>query len=268
MLIDTHTHLYVSEFDADRDETILRARQAGIGALLLPCIDEGSIGPMMKLCAQHPDLCYPMMGLHPTELPSDPESTLACMEQLLQDPSHPFVAVGEVGVDLYWDSSRREEQLHAFHTQALWACRYGLPLVVHSRNAHAEITQTLRPLQNQLHGGVFHCFGGTEHEALQLLEFPDFCLGIGGVVTFKKSTLPEVLSRAIPIERVVIETDSPYLAPTPHRGKRNESAYLPLVVQKLAEIYDLSVSEVEAITTRNALRVFKKVAEKFGQSKS
>lgn len=257
MFIDTHTHIYTEEFGADRDAVVARAVGAGAAALLLPNIDEASIAPMLRLCRQYPGQCFPMMGLHPTELPSSPAPLLDRMENALQQPSHPYVAVGEVGIDLYWDTARRDEQIAVFRRQAEWAVRYGLPLVVHSRAAHAELVQTLLPLREELSGGVFHCFGGTAEEACQLLEmFPRFVLGIGGVLTFRKSTLPEVLRSTVPVDRIVVETDAPYLAPVPHRGKRNEPSFVPYVLQQLAQVYDLPVDKVAAVTTATARRVF------------
>ena len=254
MFIDTHTHIYSEEFADDSAAVVRRSVEAGAERLLLPCVDEASIAPMLRLCAEHPGVCFPMMGLHPEELPADPWPLLDKMEGLLREGN--YVAVGEVGIDLYWDSSRREEQIAVFRHQTAWAVRYGLPLVVHSRNAHRELCETLAPFRDELHGGTFHCFGGTEEEARQLLDFPGFCLGIGGLVTFKKSTLPDVLRAAVPLERIVVETDAPYLTPVPYRGKRNEPAYIPFILQKLAEVYDVSLDEVQAVTTQNALRIF------------
>lgn len=256
--IDTHTHLYVEEFDFDRIDVMERAQLAGATRLLLPNIDEASLVPMLQMCQDYPQLCCPMIGLHPTELPENFTETLERMELMLQNEHHPFVAVGEVGIDLYWDSSRKDEQVEAFRRQIEWAVQYHLPLVVHTRSAHCEVVKTMQPFASILEGGVFHCFGGTLDEASELLSlFPNFCLGIGGVVTFKKSNLPMILKNVVPLDRVVLETDSPYLAPTPHRGKRNESAYIPFIIEKLSEIYEVSVSEVAAITTLNASRVFK-----------
>lgn len=257
MFIDTHTHIYTEEFDDDRDEVVACARKAGAVALLLPAIDEASLPRLLNTCKRWPCFCFPMLGLHPTELPEkDVESVLARFEHLLDAQDSPFVAIGEVGVDLYWDTSRRDEQIRAFHRQAEWAAAKGLPLSIHCRNAHREIVDTLKPLREGLHGGVFHCFGGTADEARELLGFNDFCLGIGGVVTFKKSTLPQVLHECVPLDRIVLETDAPYLAPTPFRGKRNEPAYIALVVQKLAEVYQTTPEEIENQTTANARRVF------------
>ena len=258
--IDTHTHIYTEEFDDDREAVIERAVAAGAEALLLPNIDESSISRISSVCAKWPNVCYPMMGLHPTELPQDSMSLLDVMETYISAPNSPYVAVGEVGVDLYWDSSRREEQIRVFERQARWSIRYGLPLMVHSRSAHREIVDVLSPLAEQLPGGVFHCFGGTEEEACELLQkFPNFMLGIGGVLTFKKSTLPQVLATQVPLSRIVVETDAPYLAPPPHRGKRNEPSYIPLIIQKLVEVYHLPIDELSETLYNNTHRLFAKI---------
>lgn len=253
--IDTHSHIYGEEFDEDRDAVIRRAVEAGAQHILLPNIDANSVGPMLALCDEYPALCRPMMGLHPTELPDDPTPLLDQMEQMLAT-GH-FIAVGEVGVDLYWDASRREEQMEVFRRQAEWSIRYRLPLVIHSRSAHAELMEVLRPLRDELCGGIFHCFGGTADEARELLTFPGFVLGIGGVVTFKKSTLPAILHDVVPLERIVLETDAPYLAPTPHRGKRNESSFIPLIIEKLAEVYATTPQHVADVTTATARALFR-----------
>ncbi len=256
--IDTHTHIYTEEFDADRTDVIERARRAGADALLLPNIDEASIEPMLALCDAHPNLCHPMMGLHPTELPADPAPLLDRMEDMLSEGKRKFVAVGEVGLDFYWDDTRREEQIAVFDRQTTWAERYGLPLVIHSRSAHRDLVDTLLPHRERLsRGGVFHCFGGTADEARELLDtFPGFYLGIGGIVTFKRSSLPEVLAAEVPLERLLTETDAPYLAPVPYRGKRNEPAYVPMVLARLADIYHITMEDAADITTQNARRLF------------
>lgn len=258
--IDTHTHIYTEEFDADRAEVVARAQRAGARMLLLPNIDEASIASMLRLCQEYPDFCHPMIGLHPTELPADPAPMLHRMEQMLQQANHPFVAVGEVGIDLYWDQSRREEQIATFAQQAEWAIRYHLPLMVHSRAAHHDLVETLLPLRKEL-TGVFHCFGGTAEEAEELLTtFPGFVLGIGGVVTFKKSKLPAVLHSAVPLNRIVVETDAPYLTPHPYRGERNEPSHIPLIIAKLAEIYNFPIEKMEYQLLENTLRAFPKLA--------
>lgn len=257
--IDTHTHLYTAEFDTDRAEAVKRAIQAGAQALLLPNIDEASIGPMMQMCTEYPGLCFPMMGLHPTELPAAPWPLLDRMQQMLEQPAPPYVAIGEIGIDLYWDDTRRQEQIDTFRHQAEWAVKYGLPLMIHSRSAHRELVDTLLPLKNDL-TGVFHCFGGSAEEAHELLStFEGFRLGIGGVVTFKKSKLPSVLHAEVPTDRIVVETDSPYLAPTPHRGTRNESAHIPLIIEKLADIYSLPIPVLERQLLTNTLDTFPRI---------
>lgn len=259
-MIDTHTHIYGEEFQEDHTAVVTRALEAGVTTLLLPNIDEASWQPMLQLCERHSGVCFPMLGLHPTDLPENPSEVLDRMEQALLNPSHPYVAIGEVGIDLYWDDTRAAEQVVALQRQAEWAIRFDLPLVIHSRSAHRLLVDTLLPFADKLPGGIFHCFGGTAEEAEELLtRFPRFVLGIGGVLTFKKSPLPEVLRTKVPLSRIVMETDAPYLAPTPHRGKRNEPAYLPLVAQKLAEIYGVTPSEVDAVTTQTAQRIFRKI---------
>lgn len=274
MFIDTHSHIYGEEFDEDRSEVIQRAIDAGAERILLPNIDANSIGPMLALCDDYPQLCHPMMGLHPTELPDNPTPLLDKMEQMLEvcqartdsagsasvpetvrQPQH-FIGIGEVGVDLYWDASRRKEQMDVFRRQSEWSIRFSLPLVIHSRSAHRELMEVLTPLKSNLVGGIFHCFGSTADEACELLSFSGFMLGIGGVVTFKKSPLPAVLKETVPLDRIVLETDAPYLAPTPHRGRRNEPAFVPFIIEKLAEIYDTTPSHVATTTTTTAKRLF------------
>lgn len=255
--IDTHTHIYTEDFDQDINQVIERAKEAGARALLLPNINEGSIERVATLCREWPQLCYPMMGLHPTDVTKDFEVLLQKMEQKIVEPNHPFVAIGEIGIDLYWDTSMQKEQEEAFKRQIEWGIKYDLPLVIHSRNAHREIVETLLPYAEKLQGGIFHCFSGTENEAEELLsKFPGFCLGIGGTLTFKKSELPSILKRVVPVDRIVIETDAPYLAPVPYRGKRNEPVYLLYVLEKLAEIYEMPVEDIARITTRNAYSIF------------
>ena len=252
-IIDTHCHVYTEEFDADREATIERALQAGVGKFFLPNIDEASIAPMLALCEKRPELFRPMMGLHPTELPDDPAPVLDRMEAMLSAPDAPFVAIGEVGIDLYWDASRRDEQVRVFERQIAWAEQHRLPLIIHSRAAHRLLVDTLLPHEPKLVGGIFHCFGGTADEARELLtKFPRFLLGIGGVVTFKKSTLRDVLREIVPLSRIVLETDCPYLAPTPHRGMRNEPSYLPLVVEVLSDVYSVTPEEIVRQTSLNA----------------
>lgn len=257
-MTDTHSHIYGPEFDEDRALVIERAQQAGVERILLPNINARTIAPMLALCQSYPGYCYPMMGLHPEDVADDYLQVLARMEEQLQDPAHPYIAVGEVGLDFYWDASRAEQQLDAFTRQIEWAVRYRLPLVIHSRSAHPQLLQALRPYAAEGLSGIFHCFGGTLQEARELLALDGFVLGIGGISTFKKSPLPEVLSH-IPLQRIVLETDAPYLAPVPYRGKRNESAYVAEVARKLADIYNVSVQEVENVTNDNVKRIFSRI---------
>lgn len=255
--IDTHTHLFEPEFAEDREAVVQRAVEVGVKTLCLPCITEASLSRMEDMCAGFPGICYPMIGLHPTELGDDYQAVLDRMYKELKG-NDSYIAVGEVGLDLYWDDTRKNEQLDAFRQQIEWAAETGLPLAIHSRNAFDDLYKVMDDNRSKGLTGVFHCFSGDAEEARKLLSFDGFYLGIGGVVTYRKSTLPSVLAD-VPLERVVLETDSPYLAPVPRRGKRNESSYIPFVAQKLAEIYGCSVDEVAAVTTDNARRLFPKI---------
>lgn len=255
--VDTHTHLFEPEFHDDRDYVLRHAVVAGVRTLCLPCINEESVDRILGMCDRNPGICYGMLGLHPTELPADYSAALDRMhERLLADDR--FIAIGEVGLDFYWDDTRKVEQLDAFRRQIEWAVETGLPLAIHSRNAFEELYATMESYRSKGLTGVFHCFSGTLDEARKLLSFEGFCLGIGGVVTYKKSSLPELL-RCIPVERVVLETDSPYLAPVPHRGQRNESAYILHVAEKLAMVYGVDVGRIAEVTTKNAYRLFPKL---------
>lgn len=255
--IDTHTHLFEPEFAEDREMVVQRAVEAGVKTLCLPCITEASLSRMEEMCAGFPGICYPMIGLHPTELGDDYQVVLDRMYKELKG-NDSYIAVGEVGLDLYWDDTRKNEQLDAFRQQIEWAAETGLPLAIHSRSAFDDLYRVMDDNRSKGLTGVFHCFSGDAEEARKLLSFDGFYLGIGGVVTYRKSNLPSVLAD-VPLERVVLETDSPYLAPVPRRGKRNESSYIPFVAQKLAEIYGCSVDEVAAVTTDNARRLFPKI---------
>lgn len=252
-IIDTHSHLFVGEFDEDRPEVIRRARESGVTRILMPNIDVASVAPMLQVCADYPDYCFPMLGLHPTEVKANYRDELSQLYYLLGE--HAFVAIGEVGIDLYWDKTYKKEQLLALEEQIGWALEYNLPLVIHSREAFSEVYNLFSHYKDTSIRGVFHSFTGTIDEAQALLEFQGFLLGINGVVTFKKSTLPEVI-RNIPLSRLVVETDSPYLAPTPYRGKRNESAYVTRVVEKLADIYEATPEHVASVTHANACTLF------------
>ena len=254
--IDTHTHLDGHEFDDDRDEVIARAKAAGVGKVFIPAIDLPSVDTVLAVCARHPGYAYPMIGLHPEEVKSDWRDVLAQMKTRLNDAGHPFIAVGEVGLDYYWSREFETEQLEAFEEQVRWSVEYRLPLMIHCRKGQNEMVRILRRYERELPGGVFHCFTGNEKEAAELLSFDNFALGIGGVLTFKKSHLPEVLPAAVPLSRVVLETDSPYMAPVPMRGKRNESAFTLYVLKRLAECYGVSEDEVADVTTATVNRLF------------
>lgn len=254
-MIDTHSHIYGPEFDEDREQVILRAREAGVEMVLLPNINAETIAPMLALCEEYPGYCYPMMGLHPEDVRDDYRQVLDSMWQCLQAPKHPYIAIGEVGLDFYWDETYRQQQLDAFEQQVCWARDLNLPLVIHSRKSHHELVEVMERHRSEGLRGIFHCFGGTLEEAHELLSFPGFVLGIGGVLTYKKSSLPDVL-REVPLDRVVVETDAPYLAPVPHRGKRNESAYVAHTLRRLAEVYQITPSEVDKVTTETAKYVF------------
>lgn len=255
-IIDTHSHLFTEEFDDDRSEVMRRAREAGVQRILMPNIDLSTMEPMLSVCAEYPGFCYPMLGLHPTEVTADYRQGLSALKQMLDANPQTFVAIGEVGLDLYWDKTYKSEQLAALDEQIGWALEYDLPLVIHSREAFSELYTLFNHYKDAPIRGVFHSFTGTAEEAQSLLEFPGFMLGINGVVTFKKSTLPEALAE-VPLTRLVVETDSPYLAPTPHRGKRNESAYIVRVVERLAELYACAPETVAEQTYANAARLFR-----------
>ena len=253
--IDTHTHIDGTEFDADRAEVISRAKAAGVTKMFVPAIDLKSVDTVLRVCRDNSGYAYPMIGLHPEEVKEDWQEQLHAMRQMLQD-SHPFIAIGEVGLDYYWSREYADEQLEAFEEQVKWSIETRLPLMIHCRKAQNEMVALLRKYKDQLPGGVFHCFTGNVHEAEELMTFPRFVLGIGGVSTFKSSHLREDLPAAVPIDRIVLETDSPYMAPVPLRGQRNESAFLPHVIKTLAASYGVSENEVAQTTTRTALAVF------------
>lgn len=254
-MIDTHSHIYEPVFSADREEVIQRAKQAGVEYILLPNINAESIEPMLNMCHRYPDYCFPMMGLHPEDIKEDYKQVLADMKALLNVPNHPYIAIGEVGLDYYWDKTKVKEQEEVFRIQIEWAIEYHLPLMIHSRSAHRQLVTAISEYEDEGLSGVFHCFGGSKEEAQELLQFPDFMLGIGGVVTYKNSHLADTLT-SVPLNRIVLETDAPYLAPVPYRGKRNESAFVVEVLRKLAYIHNVSELEVERITNDNAKRIF------------
>ncbi len=252
-MIDTHSHIYSEEFDADRDEVILRAQHAGVTKIILPNVDSDSLPRLLELEARYPDYCYAAIGLHPESVKEDYLKQLEIIKAELE--RRKYIAVGEIGIDLYWDKNYQTEQIRAFQTQVEWAIELNLPVIIHVRNSHRETIDTLKHYAGSELKGIFHCFGGTPEEADEIFSLGDFKLGIGGVVTFKNSGLADSLMH-IPLEKLVLETDSPYLTPAPFRGKRNESSYLRYVAVRLAEIYNVSQDEVDRITTESTCSVF------------
>ena len=242
------------EFKDDREVVVLRAREAGCTGIFLPAIDVATCQTVLDTCAQYPDFCYPMLGLHPEEVRTDWRDQLSIIHSQLSISE--CVAIGEVGLDYYWSREFEQEQLLAFEEQVRWSVELQMPLMIHCRKAQNELVSILKRYAKDLPGGVFHCFTGNEQEALQLLEFDRFVLGIGGVLTFKKSHLPEVLPACVPLDRIVLETDAPYMAPVPLRGQRNESSYIVHVIGKLAEAYGVSSEEICRQTNENVERVF------------
>ncbi len=251
-LIDTHTHLYLSQFDHDREDMIKRALDAGVSRMLMPNIDSHSVGAMLQVARQFPESCLPMLALHPTSVKESYKTELSLIGQWFEKEQ--FVAVGETGIDLYWDTSYANEQKKALEQHIQWADKYDLPLVFHSRNSLKELFDVMEAHKQKGFRGVFHCFPGNIEDARKVLDL-GFMLGIGGVVTYKKSQMAEVVSFA-GLEHIILETDAPFLAPVPHRGKRNESAYVAHVAEKVAEIKGVSTEEIAAITTANAKRLF------------
>lgn len=250
-LVDTHTHLFLEEFDEDRDQVVKNSLDAGVTKLILPNIDSTSIKPLDKMVSDYPGTCYGAMGLHPSSVKENFRDELAVIKERLY--AGDYVAVGEIGIDLYWDKTFIEEQIIAFEEQIEWALDLELPIIIHARDSFPEIFESLNKF-DKLPKGVFHCFSGSNADAHKAIEM-GFVLGINGVVTFKKSNLPEVLSD-IDLKHIILETDSPYLAPVPYRGKRNESAYVFNISQKMAELYGVSNQEVASVTTGSALQLF------------
>ena len=244
-LIDTHSHLFLEEFSEDLPQVIERARSAGVTHIFMPNIDSTTIDSMLSVCNTYNDYCFPMIGLHPTSVNADYEKELEIVARELRS----------FNKDLYWDKTFLKEQQIVLDKQINWALEYDLPVVIHCRDAFGYIYNVLEPYKNTSLKGVFHSFTGTDDEAARILEFSGFLIGINGVVTFKKSRLPEVLTK-IPLEKIVLETDSPYLTPVPNRGKRNESAYVKDTLMKVSDIYRMSPEAVGRVTSENALKVF------------
>ena len=253
-MIDTHTHLYSEEFDQDRQEAVSRAFANGVSQIFLPAIDSETHQKMLDLETAYPQKIFAMMGLHPCSVKPDTwEKELETVEKYLNQRD--FCAVGEIGIDLYWEQSTLDIQIKAFEKQIDWAVERDLPIIIHTRNSFDETFEVLERKKHPRLRGIFHCFSGDKAQALRAIEL-GFSLGIGGVVTFKNGKIDQFLGE-IPLEKIVLETDSPYLAPVPHRGKRNESAYLNLIAGKLVDIYGVSFKEIDRITTENAKRIFR-----------
>ena len=255
-IIDTHCHIDGEEFAEDREAVMQRAREAGVGKVFVPAIDLTTSEHILQLCQQYPDYLYPMVGLHPEEVRADWREQLSAIKSILNSQLSIVNCIGEVGLDYYWSREFEQEQLEAFEEQVKWSVETQLPLMIHCRKAQNELVSIIKRYARDLPGGVFHCFTGNELEARELLQFDRFVLGIGGVLTFKKSHLPEVLPKVVPLDRIVLETDAPYMAPVPMRGQRNEPAYTLHVLRKLAEAYNVSESDIAAATNANVARIF------------
>ena len=267
MIIDTHAHLDVEDFSEDLSEVIMRAKEAGVGKVFLPSVDLKSVDNILAVCRQYPDTCYPMIGLQPEEVRDDWQKVLEKMYARLKESikkqadgtallGETFIAIGEVGLDFYWSRDYEQQQLAAFEEAVKWSVETQLPLMIHCRKAQNEMLHIMRPYEKDLPGGVFHCFTGNQKEAEAFLRFDRFALGIGGVSTFKSSHLREDLPAAVPLNRIVLETDSPYMAPVPYRGKRNESAFVVEVMQTLALSYGVDEEEIARQTNENVARIF------------
>ena len=252
MITDTHTHLYAEQFDEDRDQMIQKAINLGIKRFFIPAIDSSYYEKMFALERAFPENIFLMAGLHPTHVKDDFMEELDMVKKQLN--SHNFYAIGEIGMDLYWDKTYVKEQKEAFLIQISWAKERGLPIVIHCRDAFDEIFEVLDKVNDDRLFGIFHCFTGNKQQAFQIIDY-GFKLGIGGVLTFKNGGLDKFLAE-IPLEHIVLETDSPYLAPVPYRGKRNESSYLIHILDKLIDIYDLTREEIAKVTTENSHEIF------------
>jgi TatD DNase family protein len=254
--IDSHAHIYAKEFDSDRAETLRRAADLDVKKIFMPNVDHTSIDAMLEIESRYPEMCYATIGLHPCSVNNNFQRELYLVEDWLS--KRKFSAIGEMGTDLYWDKTFWEQQKEAFTIQVSWAKKYQLPVIIHCRETIDETIAMVEALQDGTLSGVFHCFTGTTEQAQRIIKL-NFYLGIGGVATFKKGGLDTVLPE-ISMEKIVLETDSPYLAPVPHRGKRNEPSYIPLIAQKIAEIKKISVEEAQLQTTQNALRLFQQIS--------
>lgn len=250
--IDTHTHLYLDNFKEDRDEIIELALGKGVKKFLLPNIDEESYPQMMDLVAKFPENIFPMIGIHPSSVDENYQNLLDKYKELLK--SGKFIAVGEIGIDLYWEKKFKEQQMDAFKQQLQWSLDFDMAVSIHTRDSFEVVKEVIDSFGNQKFKGIFHCFTGTKNQADWMIS-KGFLLGIGGIVTFKNSGLDKTLEQ-IELKNLVLETDSPFLTPSPYRGKRNNSSYIPLIAEKIAEIYSVSIEDIAKITTENAKTVF------------
>ena len=263
-MIDTHSHMFGEEFRTDLDEAILRAKSAGVTRIYMPNIDDESIDDLRRACRIHAGYLFPLMGFHPTSVDARYRERLDIVHRELERnlreevPCLRYAGIGEVGMDLYWDKTYLREQQYVLDEQIQWALTYDLPLILHCREAFAPLFEVMKAYRDTPLRGIFHSFTGTAEELEEVMTYERFKIGINGVFTFKKSPLPQLFTDRVPLERIVVETDSPYLAPMPHRGGRNESAYVADVVRKVAAAYERPEHEIDEITTQNALEVFKK----------
>lgn len=253
--IDTHTHLFASEFQDDIDIVVKNAINSGVSKMLLPNIDSSTTNNMLQLCNKYPQHCFPMIGLHPCSVKKDNiDKEILHVEEMLN--KNKFIAIGEIGLDLYWDKSSLSYQKVAFESQIKLAKKYQLPIVIHVRDSFNEAIEIVEKLNNENLSGVFHCFTGNIQEAERIINLQNFYLGIGGVVTFKNGGINKIINQ-ISLDNIILETDSPYLTPTPFRGKRNESKYLVNIAQKMSEIYEIDINEIANKTSSNAINLFK-----------
>ena len=253
-LVDSHSHLFLEDFQSDLPQVMMRAREAGVTHIFMPNIDSTTIEPMLKVCSEYKGYCFPMIGLHPTSVDAGYEKELAVVAGHLAMPDG-YVAIGEIGMDLYWDKTYLKEQQIVFERQVRWALEYGLPVVIHCREAFDEISALLQSGRVPAFRGVFHSFTGSAEQVRLLRGTGDYYFGINGIVTFKNAHLEDMV-REVGIGRILLETDAPYLAPVPYRGRRNEPSYLPYMAKRIAEILDITTAEVEEATTANAVRLF------------
>ena len=255
-MIDTHSHIYSEEFDSDRAEVIARAKAAGVTKIILPNVDSESLPRMLQLESEYPGYCFAAIGLHPTSVKENYAEELAIVKKELE--RREYIAIGEIGIDLYWDKSFLKEQIQVFVQQIEWALEYNLPVIIHVRDSFSETMEVLEQFRDKGLKGVFHSFTGTIDQAREIIEFGGFYIGINGIVTFKNSGLDAVVEQ-IDAQYLLLETDAPYLTPTPFRGKRNESEHLTLIAAKLATIFNINFNQITEITTKNAYKLFKKL---------